>query len=87
MCPAARKGEPGRDHQAGAGDQQVAQVMARREEADRERQQRGAEQRRGRHQPDLERRIAERRQIGRQDDDREPVAETAHAARRIEMDR
>ena len=36
--------------------------------------------------PDLQRRVADRRQIGGQQDDGEAVAETAKAARRIEQD-
>ncbi len=78
-----RKGRPGARHQDGAAQQQVAQVVARRNEADGERQQRRSEQRGGRDVADARRVEADRRQVGRQDDDREAVAEAAHGARRI----
>ena len=81
-----REGEPARRHQDGAEQEQVAQVVARAEEPDRERRHRRAEQRRRRHDADPERIEADLRQIGRQDDHREPVAEAAHPARRVEKE-
>ena len=73
--------DAGRGHQNRAGQQQVAQLIARRQHADAERQKRRAEQRRGRHDADLKRAEAKPDQIGRQHDGGEAVAKTAHAAR------
>jgi hypothetical protein len=80
-----RERNAGRHHQGGAKQQHGAQVMPRRQEACHQRQQRRTEQGRGCHDSDLGRAKADRRQIGRQDDDRKTIGEAAHAARRVEQ--
>ena len=77
----AGQAEAGRDHQGRAGEQQVAQLVARGEHADAEREKRRAEERRRRDDADFGGAEADRHQIGRQHDGGEAVAETAHAAR------
>jgi hypothetical protein len=72
-------------HQAGAKQQQCAQVEMRRDPADDERQQCGAEQRGGGDNADGGRTEAEHGQVGRQDDDGKAVAKTAQRACGIEQ--
>ena len=55
MCSACGNARPVADHQRRAGEQQGAHVVARRDEADRQRHQRGAQQRGRGHDPDLNR--------------------------------
>ena len=80
-----REDKPGRDHQRRAGDQQIAQIVTRRDEADGEREQRGAEQSGGGDEADLGRVEADRGQIGGQHDDSKSIAEAAQGARDIEQ--
>src|SRR5262249_14363993 len=67
-------------------EEQRAQVVARRQEPDRQGGGGRAEQRRGRHQADLKRIKPDLEQIGGQDDGGEAVAETARGARSVEID-
>ena len=80
-----RECDAGRHHQGGAKQQHGAQIVARRHEACHQRQQRRAKESRGGHDPDLGRAQADRRQIGRQDDDRKAVGEAAYAACGVEQ--
>jgi hypothetical protein len=77
----ARDRNPGRNHQQRAEQEQRAQLVARRQEPDRQGQCRRPEQRRRRHQSDLERVEPDLEQIGRQDDGGEAIAETSRRAR------
>ena len=72
--------DAGRRHQHGAGNQQVAQLIARGDDTDAEREQRRAKQRGRRHDADLDRAETDRHQIGRQHDGGKTVAKTADAA-------
>ncbi len=81
----ARKCHTGRRHQAGAEHQQRAQIMARRDPADDQRQKRRAQERRRCDDADCDGVIAQQRHVGRQDDDRKTVSETAQASRDIEQ--
>ena len=83
--PGEGEEEPGRRNQRGADEQEIAQIVLRREQTDAERQQRRAEQRGGCDHADLKRRVAGGGKIGRQDDDREAVAEAAQRPRRVEQ--
>src|SRR5215472_16599827 len=78
------KGDTGRRGQRGTEQHQRADVVARRDHADGERQQRGPEQRGGGDYPDRGGIEAERRHIGGQNDDRETVAEAAETASEVE---
>ncbi len=73
----AGKGDPGCRHQACAEHQERAQIMAWRDPAHDQRQQRGSEQRGGRNQADGYGVVTQRRHIGRQDDDGKAVAKSA----------
>ena len=81
----ARKCKAGRRHQTRAKDQQRAQIMARRDPACDQRQQRGSQQRRSRDDADSDGVVAQRRHIGRQNDDGEAVAKAAQAPRDIKQ--
>ena len=72
-------------HQTCAKHQERAQIMAWRDPAHDQRQQRRSQQRGGRNDADRHGVVAQRRHIGRQDDDGEAVAEAAQASRDIEQ--
>ena len=74
------------DHQAGANDEQRAQVVARSNQSDSEREHGRAEQRGGRDKSDLDRAEPQRREIGRQDERREPVAKSPRCPRAVEIE-
>jgi hypothetical protein len=77
--------QSGAGHETGADQEQGPQVVARRDRSDGQRQQRGAEQRGGGDDPNLHRVVADRGQIGRQDDDGKTIAKAAHPARGVEQ--
>ena len=81
----AGKRKAGRRHQARAEDQQRAQIVARRDPADDQRQQRRSEQRGGRDDADRDGVVTQRRHVGRQDDDGKAIAEAAQAPRDVEQ--
>ena len=81
----AGKCKSGRRHQARARDQQRPQIMARRDPACDQGQQRRSEQRCGRDNADRDGVVTERRHVGRQNDDGKTVAEAAQAPRDIEQ--
>lgn len=72
-----RECEPGRGHQRRAGDQHIAQVVARRDEADEQGHERSAEQRGCGDDADQRRIEADQREISGQDDDGEAIPEAA----------
>src|SRR5260370_40408823 len=59
--------------------------MPRRDQADEQGEHGRPEEGRRRHKPDLDRAEADRREISRQDDDREAVAESAQTSRGVEQ--
>jgi hypothetical protein len=63
----------------------MAQVVTGRDKPDRERQDRRAGQRGGGDDADVDRAVADRRHIGGQHDDREPIAKAAQPTRRVEQ--
>ena len=62
----SRKGKTGAQHQSGAEQQEIAQIVPRRDEAHGKRQQRRPEQRRGGDETDLHGTEADRGEIGGQ---------------------
>ena len=80
-----RKQDAARDHEGGAEQQQIADIVAGAEVPDQQRRRRCAEQRRRRHDADLQRVEADLGKIRGQDDDRETVAESARRARDVEQ--
>src|SRR5262249_20329761 len=80
------KREAGCDHQDGAGDQQTAQVVTRRNDTDRERQNGGTEQSSRRKESDLRGIESNPGQIDRKHDGGKTIAETAQCACGIEKE-
>jgi hypothetical protein len=80
-----REGDAGCGHERRAAKQQVAQIVARRDETDGQGQERGAEQGGADDDADLAGAKADGGEIGGQEDDGEAVAESAQAPRHIEQ--
>ena len=78
-------GDPCRDHQARAGQQQPLPIVACTDQPDAERQQGRTKKSRGCDHPDLKWRKAEREQIDRQQNGNEPVAKVAQGPRRQQV--
>src|SRR5712671_7212053 len=83
--PDARKRDTGQHHEDGAQQHHVAKIVPRRDQADEQSEHGGTEEGSRRDKPDPNRAEADGRQISRQDDDREAVAEPAQTSRRVEQ--
>ena len=79
-----RKYQAGQDDQPGAGEKQVSQLEARRDEAGDQGQRRRSQQRGAGDDADLLRAEADRREVDRQDDDRKAVAKSAQRPRAVQ---
>ena len=80
-----RKRKAGGGHQTCAKDQERAQIMARRDPACDQRQQRRSQQRGGCNDADSYGGVAQRRHVGRQNDDGKTVAEATQTPRHIKQ--
>src|SRR5229473_3610203 len=81
----ARERDAGEHHEGGAQQHHVAKIVPRRYQADEQGEHGSPEEGSRRHKPDLDRAEADRREISRQDDDREAIAEPAQTSRGVEQ--
>src|SRR5262249_36970791 len=81
----SRKSDSGKCHQGCAKQEQIAEIVSRRDKADGERQQRGAEKRNSRDEANFDGIEADPREVSGQQDDCESIAKATQAARGIEQ--